>query len=456
MNRTVPILIIVLSAMLFFMALAQENPAEKTVDGKELYSSSPEQIHLSWSENPQSTITIMWHTDSNSNPNIAQVGLTTNYELGNFSGYSYQSPFSGYWHVVTVRNLTPDTLYHYRVSGDSGGWSQDFTFRTAPSSPKNFTFVVCGDSRQALPYPFGNLDGWREVVSAIANDSDISFLLFTGDMCYDGTTEPYWNDWFSITQQIGAYMPIMPAIGNHETSDDEDAVHYLGSFTLPNNELWYSFNYSTAHFVVLSTEHTTNQSQLQWLEKDLSYASNDTSHPWIIVVFHKPPYTSCSEGHGPDGNAQQYFVPLFDKYHVDLVFNGHNHFYQRTYPLVGGSDPSNPTVTTWEKRRYVDPQGTIYVVTGAAGAPMIGYIPDNSSGYIAEYKGNTLHYTRITIYTNNSLHLEAVDTSGNVFDGFWIIKSPPVLEIKSSGAVIFYILLAIIISVMIGKSSTKI
>ncbi|MFC1848712.1 purple acid phosphatase family protein [candidate division CSSED10-310 bacterium] len=417
-------------------------------------SADPEFIHLSWQQSTSTAVTITWLTASGDNKNGVRYGKTTSYEIGTVLGSSKQSPFSGYIHEVQILMLEPETTYHYSCSPDTGGsWSQDSTFTTGPATKQAFSFTACGDSRQWFTWPLGNLNGWNTLITQMIQ-YEFAFCLFTGDMTYDGDTEEYWYDWFDKAEPLTRNVPLMPAIGNHETTNDENAEHYQGMFTLPEaagTERWYSFDYSAAHFIVLDSENIGNEQQLNWLQADLAQAADQAS--WIIVSLHRPPYCSGSGPgyHAPDSAVQQNWVPLFDQYHVDLVFLGHNHFYQRTFPLYGGNDPSQPLVTDFHADTYHNPEGSVYVVCGAAGAPTLGYIPDNDTGYIAFSEAGRDHFCLITISEDDVLHCATYDKFGVFLDQFWIHKSLPVPTIRVS----WLIILISVMSLMLTRLSRK-
>jgi len=129
------------------------------------------------------------------------------------------------------------------------------------------------------------------------------------------------------------------------------------------NDQIYSFDYGNVHFIVLDSqfyeETESNPSLLQdeqtWLEQDLQ----KTQKEWKIAFWHKPPYSARSLITNED--VKNAFSEILDKYHVDVVFNGHDHVYSRTYPL------NNDTITTTDS-------GTVYVITGQTGGK---YYDDN-------------------------------------------------------------------------------
>src|SRR3970282_1754763 len=88
------------------------------------------QVHLSWQNDPKSSMTIMWSSSTSHSPPTVEYGETTMY--GNMTA-GVDTQHGEYIHTVELTGLIPDTLYHYRVSDDGGLWSQDYTFRTAPA-----------------------------------------------------------------------------------------------------------------------------------------------------------------------------------------------------------------------------------------------------------------------------------------------------------------------------------
>ncbi len=416
-NKIIILLLIIFSYLTYAFTIDDYNFLNDRL------SDNPSMIHLSFGSDAYSKIIVTWITEGDDNPNQLRLGLTPDYEIGTFTGYQVPNAFSGHIHWVELEGLAPGTTYHYSVSPDTGGqWSDDRTFKTP--SVDEIVFLVAGDSRQALPYPFGNLNDFSLVVQAMMNYENAQFLLFTGDMVFDGITEPYWFDWFNVAEPLISKIPLLPCVGNHETSGDDEANHYQRMFVLPDEagtERYYAVDYGILKIISLDTEMTSDQAQIQFLTNQLISANENNQ--WIVVNFHKPPYTSgWGFGfHGPSGSVQNYWVPLFDQYGVDLVFNGHNHFYQRTFPLYGGDDPSNPEIVDDNLYEYYDPEGTIYVVSGAAGAPMIGYNPDNATGYFASYLGYTLEFCLIDI-TEYQLHYQAFNVNGDLIDEFYIYK----------------------------------
>jgi hypothetical protein len=332
--------------------------------------------YLSWISDPSTTITVSFEIHEPCTLYV-DYGLTPAY--GNTL---IDTTFSAK-HVVTIEGLSPGTLYHYRVRTSTGYISGDNTFKTAPiGSP--FTFAVFGDNRS-------DSSAHQVVVNTMLNYSP-DFVLNTGDLVSDGTQIIEWNTFFNIEENLLRNSPYMPAVGNHEDPENiECRFYYL--FELPNNEKWYSFDYGNAHFICLDTETDIVGSQMTWLVNDLAMANQNPDIDWIIVYFHKPPYSSSS--HGSDLYVRYTLTPIFMEYDVDLVFSGHDHDYERSIPI----------------------NGVTYIVTGGGGAPLY------SAGvsYFTVYSESAYHFVLITI-NGDTLILKAIRTNGTVMDSLILIN----------------------------------
>ena len=124
----------------------------------------------------------------------------------------------------------------------------------------------------------------------------------------------------------------MPVLGNHEYQGGEPRL-YLAQFALPRNgphtippERAYAFEYSNAKFIILDSNLDAAK-QTAWLEKELA----NTKAMWKFVSYHHPAYSSG--GNRDNVEVRNLWTPIFDKYHVDLALQGHDHAYLRTYPM---------------------------------------------------------------------------------------------------------------------------
>ena len=313
----------------------------------------------------------MWETDQ---PGYGEVAF------GEAEGYgtSVIDPTVSTRHFVTLADLRPYTRHHYRVESDGAPLSEDATFRTAAGPDQmQFTFVAFGDTRTQHRVHRTVIEG----IIAAAPD----FVLHTGDMVEFGSRPDQWETFFEIERELMAQTPLFPALGNHEENDPL----YFDFFQLPGNERWYAFDYGNARFICLQVDgyavFDPGSEQYAWLEETL--ATN--TQPWLFAYFHVPPYTSA--GDAWESAVRQALPPLFERYGVDLVFNGHKHNYERN-----------------------EVNGITYIVTGGGGAPL--YAMQEQEPTQAAF-ALAYHFVLVEI-DGNHLTATAISNAGAVLDKF--------------------------------------
>jgi predicted phosphodiesterase len=257
---------------------------------------------------------------------------------------------------------------------------------------------------------WGCNDNTKKTVSSIINKNP-ERVLGLGDYSYKNTADC----WLVIVDPIDEKMKI--TIGNHDDESSSLLNQYMSHFRL--SKQYYSFDYQNAHFVVLSTEQTSSSSQYAFVKSDLAKASSNSNIDWIVVYMHKPLYTSPSV-HAGESTMRDKYHPLFDQYGVDLVLYGHNHAYERSYPLrYEKSSPSIPIITSTSKGSYNDPQGQIFATAGTAGRSIYHY--DSKSWYIVtQYEGYA--FLDIDIAGNKLVAKFYSNNDGSIKDQFTIIK----------------------------------
>ncbi len=111
-----------------------------------------------------------------------------------------------------------------------------------------------------------------------------------------------------------------------------------------------------------------NTKQYEFVVNDLEKTNNNSSIDWIIVMFHKPFYSSLSS-HIQEYIMREKYQPVFDKYGVDMVLQGHNHIYDRTLPIkFNPNNISKPLVDESNNtNKFFNPEGSIFSVIGLGG-----------------------------------------------------------------------------------------
>lgn len=188
-----------------------------------------------------------------------------------------------------------------------------------------------------------------------------------------------------------------------------------------------SFTRSTEFYFGKTDGNSTRETQRSWLENDLKTANaNRDNVPWIIAHGHRDIYCSTSDDNdcaspGDAGKIRDDLEPLFYKYGLDIWINGHEHSYERTYPLYKGASVKS----------YIDPAATIYIVTGAAGSPEMHEAFDNNPPSWSAFRSNTFGYSRALVHNATHLRWQQVQTDptlfptsdyGRVIDDVWFIQ----------------------------------
>ena len=335
-------------------------------------------------------------------------------------------------HVATVSGLVPSTEYQYDilVSGIDVNPVTD-TFRTAPARGTGAaTFIAFGDSGTGST-------AQRQLASLMETDR-FDFSVHSGDLAYgasDGTgtaTFQTTSDWFfGIYRNWLRARPMFPVTGNHDSrAENNHGVPYLSLFVLPvtgaaatypdHAERYYSFGYGPVHVVALDNEFAFDESrraaQLAWLERDLAA----TSQPWKVAVLHRPPYNS-GPAHGSDLAVRAAFAPVFERYGVQLAIAGHEHNYERTWPLRADTRD--------------DAAGVTYIVTGGGGGPLYPIAATRPAW--SATAASRHHYVR-TSATECTLSVQAVGLDGSAFDTYSASRctpsadtAPPVVSITA-------------------------
>jgi hypothetical protein len=348
-----------------------------------------------------------------------------------------------------LRGLEPDSSVHYRVTADNdGNRSQPFaaSFRTAPRGHAAFRWTSYGDL--ATPNTTWALSSPQSAyaVQAVERFTPL-FHLLNGDLCYanlnPGHQPSVWRDFGNNNQSSAARRPWMPCLGNHEIEFNNGAAgidSYLTRYTLPGNRggfpgRWYSFRVGSALFISLDANDVAYQdsaafvtgpaalapapatgrrsiepgtsfyvrgysggAQTRWLEETLREANRNQQLDWIVVQMHQDAMTSSRTGNGADKGIREAWLPLFDRHGVDLVLCGHDHDYERSFPVRGcrhgtGKDAATgAAVDTLQPHPVVtqDPidgtfdtsRGTVHFILGGGGtsAPLDDYGVDAAAG----------------------------------------------------------------------------
>lgn len=367
----------------------------------------------------------------------------------------------GHLHRTELRNLFPNTQYFYQVGSEKTGWSDIFTFKSAPkSSTEQVTrLAIFGDMGvKFLGLDDGSHNGFsgaKPTVHRLIRDlPNYDLVLHIGDISYAWSHGYVWEMFMSDIEPISQQVPYMINVGNHEHdySDPEkldpatgmkpfhpEGFNYNGHdsggecsiptayrFGVPtngNNIWWYSFDQGNIHVIMFSTEHDyrPGSTQYEWMKWDLASVDRNVT-PWVIVGGHRPPYTS--QDYPSDFHTslllRESIEDLLVNYDVDLAVWGHYHSYERTCAVRYG-ECVNDDEDLFDIYKPHDNFGApIHVTVGTAG---IGI--DYASFYEfpwSVFRGADYGYLWVETHANR-LHGKWIRTSdGYPLDEFTIHK----------------------------------
>jgi predicted phosphodiesterase len=365
-------------------------------------SLNPDQVMLTWSADPATTIDIQWRTDTtvqSGKINFREKGTetiqTVAAEKYRMEDRNLMNDRSIYRFTAHLANLKPGTTYEYQIV-PATTWSEEYSFST-PANDDSFSFIWTGDTHHSPSI---------EKLFNQANKShpEAAFYSIAGDMVSEGLHRDHWDDLFHFTKKIISKKPLMTVLGNHDTRQGLGARMYRELFSYPKNapagvqpEHTYSFRYKNALFLMIESTAPID-TQKTWIEEQLK----TTDATWKFAMFHFAPY-NWEESY-PD--IQAAWVPLFDKYHVDMVMNGHIHYYMRTKPMKAGK-----VVSSYK-------EGTAYVESvGIPTKPEKR--PEEPYTIVRNFSGDLYQYVKIE---GNKLSFSAMNSDNKVIDSFAIQK----------------------------------
>jgi 3',5'-cyclic AMP phosphodiesterase CpdA len=310
-------------------------------------------------------------------------------------------------HRVAVDGLEPDTFYLYSLGdGQSRAWGSWKAVKTAPDRGRPVRFLFLGDAQTGL-------ERWGRLLEAAARrHREVDFIIMAGDLVDRGNERTNWDHFFLRAAPVFDRVPVMTCAGNHEYLDVGPRL-YRAFFELPHNgpegiasDLVYSFESGNGCFAVLDSTLAVCDSgaarrQAKWLD-GIFERSRAT---WKLVVFHHPVYPSHPWRDTPA--LREHWVPVFDKHRVDLVLQGHDHAYLRTYPLRAHRRAEGPG------------QGTIYVIAVSGDK----YVDQARRDYMEVGRRGVSTYQTVDIDAEpDRLTYRAWTEDGRIIDQFRIEK----------------------------------
>lgn len=381
----------------------------------------PQRIILSWERDPATSQSVSWRTVRHSDNAAGQVvrvkGWARSFDdsaktIRARSARITTQGGAAYTHyTVLFDGLEPGGRYAYRV-GSEEHWSEWNLFRTAGADSEAFSFFYLGDVQNDIRSEVAPL-----LRAMYADAPQSRFIAFAGDLVNRGAEDANWAEFFDAFGHIVRMTPLIAAAGNHDTNkemlDDRGNRQvdplYLAHFAFPQDgpdadpfkETAYTLDYQCARIIVLNSNAYNDDRQVHWLESVLAAPRK----PWTIVLFHHPVYSTGSERDNKELRAT--LAPLFEKYRVDLVLQGYDHYYGRTGKILQ------------DRLAAADAPAPVYVVS--ISGPKMYKQNQTFTALMRRMIGDTQLYQILTL-SPEQLTYVCKSMSGEVKDGFTLVR----------------------------------
>lgn len=356
-------------------------------------------VYLSYQHDPAHTVVVHWHAARKQPPVVA-------YRLKNGEAWRVQEgivvQLSGSKvcvHTVELMDLAPDAEYEFCIQ------EEPFRFRTLPETlSRPVRFVVGGDA-------LFDRKVFRKMNGQIAAQNP-DFIVVGGDIAYTcgvpgwmqnlQSTTGRWHLFFTewkkrMVTSDGRLIPIVPVVGNHDVRLTAQGAYFYTLFSLPEPiafRILDSGDYLSLFLLDTGHSCTVQGMQADWLKRELSQREDRL---YKMAAYHVSAYPSVYPFDARTSQAvREIWSPLFERYHVPVVFEHHNHAYKRTFPLKGGR---------------VDPEGVVYMGDGSWGVHARAPKP---YGYLA--RGEKANAVCLVTLTRSQAHVEALRIDGEAID----------------------------------------
>ena len=381
----------------------------------------PHQWRCIWTEDPATSARIAWNTATSGGQHRLHLRRTDNAQAAAEDVQIIEAERNGryssneeelFYHHVRLRALSPATTYYLTLESD-GRRSPDLYFTTAPAEDVPLSILFGADSRSGLAErrQMNAMISRMVVESREANRPPIVALAHGGDYIRDGDVLSQWSQWMTDHNLTdgpdGRLLPIIPARGNH---DHGEIFNEIFGFP-PDDHNYYAIDIGPQlRWITLNTEVSVAGRQSKWLAGEL--AASRPRNRWLAAQYHRPAFPAVKI----PGRALVHWVPLFEKYHVDLVCEGDGHNIKRTAPI---------------RNNIQDPTGVVYVGEGGLGVGQ--RTPDADRWYLRPPHGKTGrgHHVQMLTFDKQHITYRAVvldEGVGKIFDEHRLAVRPAELR----------------------------
>jgi len=304
---------------------------------------SETELNFAWYSKDESSATpvVRFGADKSDLKAFAGVSAAVDSSLTGSTAYVYNH--------VTVTGLKENATYYYTVE-KNGVQTAPETYQTASFSSVRMLYVgdpqigaskgqpqngekLIADSGAANTAARNDSFGWsRTLEIALAQNPGVNFMISAGDQV-NKTGKPKEEEYAGYLNPAAlAGLPVATTIGNHDSLNPDYRYH----FNNPNTTEYgtteaggdYYYSYGSGLFIVLNTNNYNAAEH----DKAMSEAvASDPDAVWRVVTIHQDIYGSGYDHSDTDGMIlRTQLTPIFDKYDIDVVLQGHDHTYSRS------------------------------------------------------------------------------------------------------------------------------
>ena len=377
-----------------------------------LKETNPAQWRLIWTSRPATQAILSWNTKRSGTQHRVRMTKGTQgaekivvcHRNGRFSSGKRRTEL--YYHHALLADLEPSTKYYVTMESN-GQRSPTFHFITASDEDRPLSILFGGDSRsdqtarRSVNKMMATL--FQEGIDLAALDihaEEIIAVAHGGDYVANGKNLDQWSKWMSdhelTTSASGRLLPIIPARGNH---DGGPIFNEVFGFSVSHLNYYGVDLCSSVHLITLNTETSMGGNQAKWLQQQLSVAR--AKRRWVLAQYHRPAFPAYK----PPSGALQHFVPLFDRFTVDMVLEADGHTIKRTVPIRNGRQ---------------DAAGTVYIGEGGFGVKP--RTPKTDRWYLRPPgKASSGHHVQKLTFSAEKLRMQVILLdSKKVFDDYEI------------------------------------
>lgn len=402
-----------------FLILFHCSAQAQTTGNPYLPSQFPDRIILNVTQDPSTSVAANWRTNESVTESFAEIAIAeadprfiskAKRLTAKTEKLVWEDTPTANYHSVIFENLVPDTKYAYRV-GNGDYWSEWIHFTTAGKTGEKFSFIYYGDVQVNIR------SMWSRVArEAFAKAPNARLMMYAGDLINKANRDVEWGDWFSGGGFIHSMIPALPTPGNHDHFDTPEGVNttsifWRPQFTLPENgpagleETCYYSDVQGMRFISLNSDQVEVSDEYMKKQRDwLDGILKNNPNKWTCITFHHPIFSPKTTRNNK--RMRDTFKPLFDKYNVDLVLQGHDHTYARGMLNV-----------PMEKKGVVS--GTMYVIS-VSGSKMTDSNLEKSN-----WIDRSAVYTQlfhVVDVDGDKLTFKTFTATGELYDAFDLIK----------------------------------